>query len=166
MVSVSSQTMFDNVSNLAIGLRSIECTLSEMEIRSQSTNNSFVRTMTKFILHAKPILHEAERHAQSLEVLIGKVLNYAGESSSEVKIEDLFSTLQAVIELVARASEDNRTLRGSHLIRSKPSQYGLMNSSDFDGTLRAMRAGRHGREVSRELRDRPTSRVFPPPFTL
>lgn len=121
--------------------------------------------MSEFVHGAKSTVAQVSQSAILLQKQIAAVVDYFGEESSKVRVEDIFATLRAFVELVDRAREENLSLSGNHILRSKTSLSKLSVASagqSFDGTLKAMRAGR--RTGSREVRDRPASRVFPPPF--
>lgn len=167
LILVSSQTVFDNVKSLEDGLQLIKTVVSKGSPARFPEHDQYVPRVQKFLQHAVPRLGAIVSQSTGLQVLVGEVLLYFGQTASDVRVEDIFGTLKSFADLVERAVEESPHLAGGQSLRLRPSQSALstyQDSQSFDGTLRAMRAGQHGREVSREIRDRPASRVFPPPF--
>lgn len=142
---------------------------SQIEQLKHDTSRSepedqFLPQMTHFVEHASPIVEGISSEEAELSRLSKEVLAYFGEGPQETQIGEVFSILSIFLELVDKASEENAQLGNNRILRTitNPGQCSPVNSgvvSSFDGTLLAIRSGKHGREKSL-AKDRPASRVF------
>lgn len=150
--------MLDNAQALSSGLEDIK---AQLDSGAEEIGSDCYRPHTStFYKRALPTVQRVSTEADRIATRIKEVLVYFGEDPKETQIEHLFLSVQVFLELVDRASEDNSRLSGKQILRSKTSGSPDKSApSNFDGTLRAIREGRHGREASL-AKDRPASRVF------
>ena len=130
-------------------------------------DDRFVIEMTGFLERVEHTATQLKLNALAAQHSANSLLKYFGEDIENGHVEDIFTVLHNLLNVLAKVEEENMSLSGSNFLRARKSLHNVSlrsSSHSFDGTLRAMRNSQHSREVSREVRDRPSSRVFPPPF--